>query len=183
MNSFHLLRIKIRMNFTPVWNKLLLNHTFKIPPTQHFFGAEQIYFNDNFDKQTGTKLLLRGVGFAVIDPFSITFHNSPDKYIIHRIADKLTIYPLYVELVEVSIHEVQIYSFCMIFHMSIWRCMVSFDASSSADSLRVHFADFLPELSVYSQYPIIQVFQDVVNPQCFLLQCFNIGNIVLPHAH
>ena len=37
-------RVKIRISCTPVWNKLPVNHTFKIPQvTHHYFGAEPIF--------------------------------------------------------------------------------------------------------------------------------------------
>ena len=53
MNSFQLLKIKIRIDCMPVWNKFPVNHT-KIPPdARHYFGAEPIYFNDNFGRLTG----------------------------------------------------------------------------------------------------------------------------------
>ena len=75
--SFQLLRIKIRIACTPVWNKLPVNHTFKIPPdTQHYFGAEPIFFNDGFGGLTGTESLFRGVRVAVMDPFFITCDNE-----------------------------------------------------------------------------------------------------------
>ena len=42
-NSVHLLRMKIRIDCTPVWKNLPVNHTFKLPPdTQHYFRAEPI---------------------------------------------------------------------------------------------------------------------------------------------
>ena len=72
MNSFQLLRIKIRIDCTPVWNKLPVNRTFKIPPDTHYFGADTDFFNDDFGRLTGTEPLFRGVRVAVVDPFFIT---------------------------------------------------------------------------------------------------------------
>ena len=61
MNLFQLLRIKIHIDCTPIWNKL--PNTFKISPDQqHYFGAELIL--------TGTEPLFWGVRVAVIYPFS-----------------------------------------------------------------------------------------------------------------
>ena len=85
MNSFQL-RIKIHIDCTPVWYKLPVNHILKISPdTQHYFGVEP-----NFLTMILADWLFRGVRVTVIDPFFITCNNSPDKYIIHRITDKLT---------------------------------------------------------------------------------------------
>ena len=43
--GFQLLRILIRIDLMPVWNKLPVNHTFKIPPdTEDHFGDEPILF-------------------------------------------------------------------------------------------------------------------------------------------
>ena len=91
MNSFQLLRIKIRITCTPVWNKLTVIHTFKIPPdTQHYFGVKPILFNDDFRKLTGTKPLFRDVRVAVIYSFLIICDNFPGKSVIHGITDKVT---------------------------------------------------------------------------------------------
>ena len=149
MNFFQMLRIKIRINCTPVWNQLSVNHIFNIPPdTQYYF--------DDFGRLTGNEPMFRGVRVAVVDPFFITCDNSPDTSIIHGITDKLTTYPLYVESIEVSIHEVQIYSFCMIFQVSesgdVWYLLMHQVLVTAFEYL---FADFLPKLCVYSQYPII----------------------------
>ena len=48
------------------------------------------FFNDDFERVTGTESLFRGVRVAVIDPFFITCGNFPDKSIIHEFTDKLT---------------------------------------------------------------------------------------------
>ena len=54
------------------------------------------------------------------------------------------------EPVEVSIHDVQIYSVCMIYPgVLIWRCNVSFDVPSSSDSLRVLFLKIFFQNSAY----------------------------------
>ena len=42
-------RIKIHFDCTTVWNKLPVNHTFRIPSDTHYFGAQPI-FNDDFDR-------------------------------------------------------------------------------------------------------------------------------------
>ena len=76
------------------------------------------FFNDDFGRLTETGTLFRGVRIAVIDPFIIACDNSPDKSIIHGITERLTTDSTLVESVGVQIHEVQIYSFCMIFQVS-----------------------------------------------------------------
>ena len=88
--------------------------------TTLLWDRTNFFFNDD-GRLMGTEPLFQGVRVAVIDPFFITCDSSPDKSIIHVITDKLTSddrYPLYVEPVEVSIDEVQIYSFFMIFPAS-----------------------------------------------------------------
>ena len=91
MNSFHLLKIKIHIDCTPVWNKLPVNHTFRISPdTQHYFRAGSIFFNDDFGIVTGSEALFLGVRVAVINPFFMTCDNYREKSIIHEITDTLT---------------------------------------------------------------------------------------------
>ena len=80
INSFQLLRIKIRIDCSPVWNKLPVNHSFKIPRhTQHYSWAESIFINDDFGRLTETELLFLDIRVAVIDPFFIICDNSPDN--------------------------------------------------------------------------------------------------------
>ena len=155
MNSFQLLRIKIHIECTLVWNKLPVNHTFKIPPdTQHYFGAEPI-FNVDFGRLTGSEPTFRGVRVVVIDQFSITWDCSPDKSIIHGITDKPT----------TDIHSRWVcwgvYSWgtdLQLLHdfpsVLIWWCMLSIDAPNPSDSLWVpyFFVDFPPKLCIYSHY-------------------------------
>ena len=94
VSKFHelvqLLREKIRIEWTLVWKELPVNHTLKIPPaTQHYFGAEPIFFSDDFSRLSGTEPFFRSVRVGVIDPFFITCDNSPDKSIIHGFTDTL----------------------------------------------------------------------------------------------
>ena len=90
MNWSHLLRINICIDCTPIWNNLPVNHTFKIPSDTHYFGAKLNFFNNGFGRLAGTEPLFRGFRFGVINPFLITCDNSPDKYIIYEITNKLT---------------------------------------------------------------------------------------------
>ena len=124
----------------------------------------QTDFSTILTRLTGTESLFRGVRVQVIYPFFITCDSYLDKSIIHWITDKLT----------TDIHSTLSLLTCQFMRYrstaSVWfsmclnlRCKVSFDAPCSSDSLRVFFADFLPKLCIYSQYLIIQVFQNVEN--------------------
>ena len=64
------LRIKIRIDFTSIWNKRPVDFTCKIPPDTHYFGAEPNFINDDFGRLTGTEPFFRGVRVGVINPFS-----------------------------------------------------------------------------------------------------------------
>ena len=117
-----------------------------------FHWGRTDFFNDDFGRLTGIEPLFRGVRVAVLDQVFITCNN--DKSFNHGITGKMT-YPLYGEPTEVSIHEVQIYSFCMIFQsVLIWQCMVPF-AFQVLTAYEFSFVDFLPKFLVYSKYPII----------------------------
>ena len=89
MNSFKLLRIKIRIDCTSVWNKLPVIHAIKILPRHStLLWSRTVFLRlSQFD---GDRPLARGVRVAVIDPFFVTCDNSPDKFIIPKITDKLT---------------------------------------------------------------------------------------------
>ena len=90
MNLFQLLRIKILINCTPVWNKLPLNQAFKIlPDTQYYLGPNW-FFNYAFGRLTRTEPLFRDVRVAVIYIFFITCDNSSDIFITHGIINTLT---------------------------------------------------------------------------------------------
>ena len=105
-------RLHVRLEQTPSESHLQTS-------TRHttlLWGRTE-FFNDDFGRLTGTEPLFRGVRISVKDPFFITCGNSPDKSIIHGISDRMTT-DVHVEPVEVSIHEVQIYSSCMIFQVS-----------------------------------------------------------------
>ena len=143
MNSFQLLRIKIPIDCTPVWKKLPVNYTFKIHITHNITLGPNQFFNYDFGRLTGTEPLFRGFRIAVIDSCFITCDNSPDKSIIHGITGKLTtdIHSMFNMLrCQFRSSDLQfLYDFpCF----SIWRCMLSFDAPNSSDSLRILFCGF-----------------------------------------
>ena len=163
MNSFQLLRTKFRIDCTPVWNRLPVNHTYKISPdTQHYFGAEPIFLNDDFGTLKGTEPLFSCVRVAVI-LFFITCDNSPDKSIIHGITDKLT----------TDIHSTLSLLRCRFMG---YRSRASVRFSKCLNNLTMYgifwctkffwhptSTDFLWKLCIYSQCSIIYVFQNVVN--------------------
>ena len=123
------------------------------------------FFNDVFGKLTGIESLFRGVGVAVIGPFIITCDNSPDKSISNGIADKLmtdirsTFSLLRCQFMWYSSTASVWFSRCLNLAIyDIFWCTKFFWQPTSTFS-----ANFLPKLCVYSQYPIIEVFQYVVN--------------------
>ena len=119
------------------------------------------FFNDDFGRLMRIDPLFRVVRVAVLDPFFMTYDKSPDKSIINGIINKL----------KADIHsrcacwgvksrgtDLQLlYDFPSL--LVCWS-MVSFYAPSSPGSLWVLFAYFLPNFCVYSQYPIIYIFQN-----------------------
>ena len=152
MNSFQLLRIKILCS-TLVWNKLPVNHTFKIPPdTQHYFGAEPILFDNDSDRLTGTEPMFRGVKVAVKDPFSshvtillnVSFVGLP---IIRQLISTLRLVCWGVNSwATVSVWFFKCHNLAM--YVIFWCTKLFWQPTNTF--LRIFFQN-----CVYSQYPII----------------------------
>ena len=81
--------------------------------THNITLGPNLFFNDDFGRLAGSEPLFRGVRVAVMDQCFYTCDSFHDKSITLGIVDNLTT-DIH-STIEVSIYEVPIHSFCMIF--------------------------------------------------------------------
>ena len=138
-----------------VWNKLPVNHTFRIPPDTHYFGAESISFNYDFRRLMRTEPLFRGVKVELIDPF--LSHATILLINVSSIGLPLTwrqISTLRWACWDESLWGTDLQLLYGFPNVLIWRCMVSFDAPSSLTAYEYFFAHFLPKLCSFSNLSV-----------------------------